>query len=101
MAFLFTIKQVSDLLLISALTTIMEEVKEAGLEGLPAKTPKQLKKEAEKAAKLEKFKAKQEKQSDSKVSDKPKKKEVAAKPKAAEVESIIFCLILLVASYIK
>lgn len=57
----------------------------------PVKSAKQLKKEAEKAAKLEKFKAKQEKQNaaatEAKASDKPKKKEVAAKPKAAEVES--------------
>ena len=80
LAFLFTIKQVSDPLLISGLTKIMEEVKEGGLEGLPAETPKQLKREAEKAAKFGKFK----------LSDKPKKKEVAAKPKAAEVESILF-----------
>ena len=47
----------------------MEEVKEGGLEGLPAETPKQLKREAEKAAKFGKFK----------LSDKPKKKEIAAK----------------------
>lgn len=59
-------------------------------EGLPAKTPKQLKKEAEKAAKLEKFKAKQEKMNaePAKSADKPNKKEVAAKPKAAEIESM-------------
>lgn len=67
----------------------MEDGKESGLEAVPAKTPKQLKKEAEKAAKLEKFKAKQDKQSaaEPKTSDKPKKKETPAKPKAAEVES--------------
>ena len=69
LAFLFTIKQVSDPLLISGLTKIMGEVKEGGLEGLPAETPKQLKREAEKAAKFGKFK----------LSDKPKKKEIAAK----------------------
>lgn len=58
-------------------------------ESVPTKTPKQLKKEAEKAAKLEKFKAKQEKQSaiELKANDKPKKKEVPAKAKTSEVES--------------
>lgn len=68
----------------------MEDNKpESSNESLPAKTPKQLKKEAEKAAKLEKFKAKQEKLSavDPKTSDKPKKKEIPAKPKAIEIES--------------
>ncbi len=70
----------------------MEEVQvtasnENGAEALPAKTPKQLKKEAEKAAKLEKFKAKKEKLTETKASEKPKK-EVPAKPKAAEIESI-------------
>ncbi|XP_059352638.1 valine--tRNA ligase-like isoform X2 [Daphnia carinata] len=66
----------------------MEEVQatnENPVEGVPAKTPKQLKKEAEKAAKLEKFKAKKEKLTETKTSDKPKK-EVPSKPKAAEVE---------------
>lgn len=61
-------------------------------EPLKEKTPKQLKKEAEKAAKLEKFKAKQEKIATvepAKSSDKPNKKEAAAKPKAAEVESML------------
>ena len=58
-------------------------------EPVKEKTPKQLKKEGEKAAKLEKFKAKQEKIATvepAKPSE--KKKEVAAKPKAAEVESM-------------
>lgn len=69
----------------------MEEVKAVNeSETFPAKTPKQLKKEAEKAAKLEKFKAKQEKQStaEPKSSAKPKKKEAPGKPKAAEIESV-------------
>ncbi|XP_046657722.1 valine--tRNA ligase-like isoform X2 [Daphnia pulicaria] len=68
----------------------MEEVQvtasnESGAEALPAKTPKQLKKEAEKAAKLEKFKAKKEKLTETKASEKPKK-EVPVKPKAADIE---------------
>lgn len=69
-------------------TIEMEEVQatnENQVEAVPAKTPKQLKKEAEKAAKLEKFKAKKEKLTETKTSDKPKK-EVPTKPKAAEVE---------------
>ena len=70
----------------------MEEVQvaarnESGAEALPAKTPKQLKKEAEKAAKLEKFLAKKEKLTETKTSEKTKK-EVPTKPKAAEIESI-------------
>ncbi|XP_046455974.1 valine--tRNA ligase-like isoform X2 [Daphnia pulex] len=68
----------------------MEEVQvtasnESGAEALPAKTPKQLKKEAEKAAKLEKFKAKKEKLTETKASEKPKK-DVPVKPKAADIE---------------
>ena len=57
----------------------------------PAKTPKQLKKEAEKAAKLAKFQAKQDKVSkEPKSSDKQSsKKEKSAKPAAVEVESKI------------
>ena len=51
------------------------------------KTAKQLEKEAQKAAKLEKFKAKQEKQQkETPAVEKARKKEIV-KPKAAVVES--------------
>ena len=63
---------------------------ESGAEALPAKTPKQLKKEAEKAAKLEKILAKKEKLTETEASEKIKN-EVPSKrssaPKAAETES--------------
>ena len=63
----------------------MEEEVKTTAEGLPEKTPKQLKKEAEKADKLAKLAAKQEKLRAVQASVKPKK-EVAEKPKKEEIE---------------
>lgn len=69
----------------SIIINMEEEVKTAE-QGLPEKTPKQLKKEAEKAAKLAKLAAKKEKLSAVQAAAKPKK-DVAEKPKKEEIES--------------
>ena len=65
----------------------MEDQNQEVENGAPVKTAKQLKKEAEKAAKLEKFKAKQEKQQQEKP--KTEKPKVEKAKKKEDVKPVI------------
>jgi len=62
----------------------MEDQNQEVENGAPVKTAKQLKKEAEKAAKLEKFKAKQEKQQQEKPKTEKPKVEKAKKERRCQ-----------------